>query len=220
VNQLVATLVVVLLPGILAAVICDRITVHSKWGSFKFGLYSVVLGIGSYAALQSIYYSIDLFDRLFFNTQSWTVLHVWSSALSSTPSIPPFEVLFSALISVPLAFFASYVINYKWINKLASYLKISQKYGDENLFSYYLNSDEIVWVYIRDITSNLTYEGTIVSFSENEQLQEVVLADVTVYRYEDSSMLYSVPTIYLAKPTGQFTIEAVPADVLGAVNDG
>ena len=44
--------------------ICDKITAHSKWTSFKYGLYAFVLGISSYMALQVIYYLVDFFKYL------------------------------------------------------------------------------------------------------------------------------------------------------------
>jgi hypothetical protein len=40
----------------------------------------------------------------------------------------------------------------------------------------------------------------------------LVLYDVVVYRYTDSEKLYSVPTVYLSKPVGEFVIEAIPND--------
>ena len=53
------------------------------------------------------------------------------------------------------------------------------------------------------------------SFSENSDIQEIVLYDVTVYRYEDSEKLYFIPNIYLSKKSGNFRIESIPEDYLG-----
>jgi hypothetical protein len=50
-------------------------------------------------------------------------------------------------------------------------------------------------------------------------MQELVLADVTVYRYEDSSELYSVPSIYLCKELGKFIIESIPNELLREDNN-
>ena len=111
------------------------------------------------------------------------------------------------------------VINYKVFNKLAQKINVSSKYGDENLYSYYLNAKEIDWVYVRDIENNLTYQGRIESYAENDHMQEMVLYDVTVFRYQDSVQLYSVPTIYLNKEMGKFIIEAIPKELLGEEND-
>jgi hypothetical protein len=38
-NQLVVSLVVILMPGIIAAIISDKLTSHSKWDSFKFAQF-------------------------------------------------------------------------------------------------------------------------------------------------------------------------------------
>ena len=118
------------------------------------------------------------------------------------------------LISIPLSFIISWIVNYKILNKIGEFFNVSTKYGDENLYSYYLNTNEIDWIYIRDVDNNLTYQGRVFSFSENSNIQEIVLYDVTVYRYEDSAELYHVPTIYLAKKSGSFRIEAVPQEYL------
>ena len=218
-NQFVVTLVVILIPGIIAAVISDKITVHSKWNSFKFSLYAMILGLSAYAGLQLIFYAVDIFKACSFNVPSWSHLNVWNSAISEKHKIVASEVVYAAILSLPTAFFASFLINYKVFNKFAQGLKVSSKYGDENLYSYYLNAKEIDWVYVRDIENNLTYQGRIESYAENDHMQEMVLYDVTVFRYQDSVQLYSVPTIYLTKEMGKFIVEAIPKELLGEAND-
>lgn len=58
----------------------------------------------------------------------------------------------------------------------------------------------------------------VVLYSENDHMQELVLSDVTVFRYEDSAELYSVPKLYICKEMGSFVIEAIPPNLLGANN--
>lgn len=218
-NQFVATLIVILIPGIIAAVVCDKITVHSKWSAFKFSLYALILGLLAYAELQIIYYSWDVIGAGTFKIANWSHLNVWKSAVAEKHIVNPNEVVYATLLSFPSAFFASFLINYKIFNKIAKSLDVSSKYGDENLYSYYLNAKEIDWVYVRDIEHNLTYQGRIDSYSENDHMQELVLYDVTIFRYKDSIELYSVPTIYLTKEMGRFIIEAIPKELLGESND-
>lgn len=206
-DQLVASLVVILFPGIIAAVIADKITVHSRWGSFKFSLYAFVLGIASYAVLQMLN---GIIQTCSIDPQNWNPLNVWSALATENPSIPTIEVLCASFVAIPIAFLVSVIINRKWLNKIARKLGVSVKFGDENLFSFYLNSKEINWVYVRDISNNLTYKGLVASFAETDQIQELVLLDVTVYRYEDSEELYDIPSIYLSKPIGSFIIEDIP----------
>ncbi len=218
-NQLVVTLIVILLPGIIANVICDKVTVHSKWTSFKFSLYAFVLGIGCYVALQVIYYLVNMVFSCSLSPAAWSHLEIWKSAMADNPTIPPKEVIFATFLSLPISLFTSFLINHKIFNKIAQYLHISSKYGDENLFSYYLNAQETDWLYIRDIENGLTYQGRIVSYSETEKMQEIVMSEVTVFRYDDSVELYSVPTIYLTKEVGKFIIESIPNELLGDEND-
>lgn len=217
-NQLVVTLIVILLPGIIANVICDKIVVHSKWTAFKFSLYALVLGVFSYALLQTIFYAIDICCAGTTKGIEWTHLKVWDVSTNGKTKIPALEVVFASILSLPVSFFAALLINRKVFFIIGAWFKVTSKYGDENLFSYYLNAKEIDWIYVRDFENQLTYQGRVVSYSENEQMQEVVLSDVTVFRYSDSAELYSLPTIYLSKQVGQFAIEAVPRELLGEEN--
>jgi hypothetical protein len=214
-NQLVVSVVVILIPGIIATIISDKLTTHSKWDSFKFSLYALTLGVLSYVVLQVLVYAWNLVSSISFGSVSWTNLKIWGSVLSGGNDISPWEICLAAVLSIPVAFLASWLINYKIFNKIGQKLKVTQKYGDENLYSYYLNAKEIDWVYIRDPESNLTYEGRVVQHSENDKIQELVLSEVSVYRYEDSEYLYSIPTIYLSKEAGKFLIEAIPPERLG-----
>lgn len=102
----------------------------------------------------------------------------------------------------------AWLVNFKLLNRVAQRLRVSDKYGDENLYHYFLNSKEIEWVYVRDIENNLTFQGCVVSFSENAVCQEIVLRDVVVYRFSDSAKLYSMEKLYLSRELGKLLIES------------
>lgn len=201
-----------MLPGIIAAVIADKLVVHSKWPSFKFSLYALVLGMLSYSALQAVYYAWDILSTFSFSPSRWSHLNTWSAIIDDQPQIYPPELLSATVLSIGVAFLVTFIVNYKVFNKIAQRLNISFKYGDENLFSYYLNAKDLDWICVRDIENDLSYQGRIVSYSETETdtVQELVMAEVTVYRYSDSAELYWIPTIYLSKLMGKFVIEEVP----------
>jgi len=208
-SQLVVTLIVLMLPGIIAAIIADKITFHAKWDSFKFGLYSLVLGVLSYGGLQAVWVFIDIFRAGGVPTQ-WTWLGIWQAALKAETSVNSIEVFWAAVLALPVALIASFCINHKIFNKVARFFGVSTKYGDENLFSYFMGGKDIDWIYIRDKPDDLTYEGHVVSYAENASCHEVVLAEVKVYRYSDSEFLYEVPFVYLCKPFGSIVIESIP----------
>ena len=211
INQLLVTLIIIFLPGIIASVVCDKIAIHSKWTSFKFSLYAFVLGIFSYIVLQLLYYVADIIRLGSLINVKWTHLGIWNSFVAGA-SIPPLEIIFATILSIPVSFWAAYIINRKILNWFARMLRVSTKYGDENLFSYYLSSPDVDWVYIRDLENNLTYQGRIASYSETDQMQEIVMYEVTVFRYNDSAELYSVPKIYLTREIGKFVIEEAKAN--------
>lgn len=213
-NQLAVVLVVVLFPGIIAATIANKLTVHSRWDSFKFALYAFVLGVLTYASLQLGVYAADLFNSWCSGTRSWRHLAIWMVAQDGSTAIPPWEIATAVFLSVPLAFVVSAGVQYKVLTRVGNWLRVTTKYGDENLYTYFLNVRDTDWVYVRDKENSLTYEGRVVAFSENDDVHELVLHDVVVYRYEDSSRLYAVPTVYLSKPTGRFVIETVPSEKL------
>lgn len=212
-SQLLVTLVVILFPGILSAIIYDKITTHSKWDSFKFSLYSLVLGIFSYSFLQAIYLVSDIVKSLDL-PETWTWLSIWQHALEPNGSINASEIFGAAIVSLPVALASSYIINHKLFNKLAGLLRVSQKFGDENLFSYYLNSKDVDWIYVRDQEDDITYQGRIVSFSEGEHCQELVLTEVSVFQTTDSKLLYEIPSIYICKKFGSFIIESIPNELM------
>ncbi|MHB1332550.1 MAG: hypothetical protein ACYCY1_08135 [Sulfuriferula sp.] len=209
-NSLAVAIAIVLLPGLVASVICDKITVHSpRWGAFKYSIYSFLFGILSYGLLQFIeygyHYILSFLDKTH-QVQSYT-LGVWSIIQNDKAPIALSEVGWATLLAPIVALIAAWLVNYKILNKIAQKLNISQKYGDENLYSFFLNLNEVDWVYVRDKINGFTYFGRVVSYSECDSIQEIVLSEVGVYEYESSELLYPVSIIYLSKPLGSFVIE-------------
>lgn len=212
-NTLAIAISIVLLPGLIASVICDKLTVHSpRWDAFKYSIYSFLFGILSYCLLQIIKVIVMLLTFVLCTTPYLPSykLQIWSIVEQANPHVPLIEVALASLLSLVIAACASWIVNHKVLNRIARRFNLSHKYGDENLFSYFLNIQDVNWVYVLDKEKGLTYMGEVVSFSECDNIQEVLLSNVTVYEYEDSKELYSLSMVYLSKPTGGFVIE-VPA---------
>lgn len=207
ISELTLKLIILLIPGALGTMIMSKLTIRKDLTPFKFILNSIVIGVFSYLTLQ-------LIENLFTLIQNFiscsrmvnSSLQIWNT-ISNSKIIPYKEVIWGSIIGVILGFIGSYVDTYKLINKLAKKLKISYKYGDENLFSYFLNADETQVVYVRDKKNNLTYHGYVKVYSETDTISEIVLSNVTVYRYEDSEELYEVDQIYLSFGKADIIIE-------------
>lgn len=212
ISQLTIKLIILLIPGGIGAIILERLTVHKPWSSFRFILNTIIIGFCSYAFLQFIistwcfvHCKIDVFPYYWDQRHTHT-LQIWNSINDNNP-IPYNEAIKAILISVAIGLILTKSDTYKWLNSFAKKYKISNKYGDENLFSYFLNSSDTQYVYLRDIKRNFTYVGFVTSFSENDDIKEIVLSDVRVYRYEDSEHLYDVDRIYLSLPKDEVIIE-------------
>lgn len=212
-NSLAVAIAIILLPGLVASVICDKITVHSpRWDAFKYSIYSFLFGVLSYGLLQFVEYAYQQIMGLLSQTYEAqaSTLGVWSIIQNDKAPIALSEVGWATVLAPVVALLASLLVNYKVINRIAQKLRVSQKYGDENLFSFFLNAKEVDWIYVRDKEANLTYSGRVVSHSECDSIQELVLSEVDVYEYETSTFLYSLPIIYLSKKLGAFVIEVPP----------
>lgn len=89
-------------------------------------------------------------------------------------------------------------------------LKITGKYGDEDVWDFVLNkkflsqkendsnsnTEDVKYVNIRDIKNNIMYSGFVAYFSETDKDREIFLIDADVYK-SDGTKLYSCPKLYL-----------------------
>lgn len=220
-NQLAVAIAIVLFPGLISSVICDKVTVHNqRWDTFKYAIYSFLFGLISYTLLQGLVSLLAKFDRGLPGLMDPVngILSAWSLVSEEKYRVNLAEVLWATLLAPFVAACAAATVNLKLVNLVAHRLHISRKYGDENLFSFFLNADGLNWVYVRDKSTSLTYCGKIVSFSECAGAQEIVLSEVEVFNYESSEKLYQVALVYLARPIGSFVIE-VPSVTTGGSDD-
>lgn len=203
ISSLTVKLIVLLLPGILAALLVEKITVHKPWGQFRFLLYAIVLGAISYAIL-SIF--IDIYN-LFVATKHQITLTFWQSLFLPAQAVKPLEVIFAVIIGILIAILASLAITKNWVIRLARKARATEKYGDESLYYFSLNSPEISWVWVKLPEVGLLYEGWRESFSEDVNVREILLRSVKVYRLNDSEFLYELPAVYLSMPRNKVIIE-------------
>lgn len=209
ISALTIKLIILLVPGILAAKIYQRLTVrHKERSDFMFVLIAIMFGVFSYSLLQLIEVLLICFSNVLSPSckREVKVLEAFDDISDST-KIPWLEVLLGSLLSILIAFFSVKVDHYKWLNWIAVKLRISNKYGDENLYSRWLNDKDIDWVYVRDYKNDLLYWGCVCSFSETEEFKELVLKEVSVFSNAEAKKMYKVDQIYLCLPKDEVKIE-------------
>lgn len=197
-------LIILLLPGGLAALLVELLTAHKKWSAFQFVLYSVFLGGASYFAHQIYFYlKAAVWPFIIKQPVDARVLTVWPALIDGNKSLNPLEIIVTCLVAVFIGFAVTGMIQHKILFRLAKLMRVSRKYGDESLYEYFLNQSEVQWVWVRSKARGLTYRGWVEIVSD----QELVLNNVTVYTYDTSEKCYEVPRLYMSLKEGDIVIE-------------
>jgi len=196
VSELTLKLILLLIPGAIASMMFEKLTVHKKWTPFQFIANSILFAGLSYLLAQVVFNLFGYGDDLKKLWENLPAKEISYTVLIKGTLLSPFIALLFACMD-----------HHKWINKIGKQIRITNKYGDENLFTYFLNSKDVVEVYIRDIDENICYQGIIDSFSETDEIKEITLYDVKVYGYDDGKLYYEVANLYLARPKDKLTIE-------------
>ncbi|MCO6360749.1 hypothetical protein [Roseivirga pacifica] len=208
ISTLTIKLIILLVPGALATILFRSLIVrHKEQSSFMFIITAIIFGLFSYLFLQLLLSLKLLIVRKIFGLCNSDQLLETFQNLSDSNSIPYEEVLLASAISISLGLMIAKFDNLKILNRIAQKFNISNKYGEENLFSFFLNSPDISWVYVRDIKNSLTYFGSVYSFSETSDIREIVLEEVSVFSYPDSKELYEIDRIYLSLNKNDIIIE-------------
>lgn len=207
ISDIAIKIFILMLPGAAAAVLVDKLTVHKEWKAFRFFINAIILGLLSYLLLQLGWnFSVFIYN-LFIRTDAPSKTLSFWSALLDKKSIDYKEVLFASICGIAIGLITAYLENNQLIYKLGQKLKIGNKFGHQNLYSTFSNRPDVGWVYVRDYKNNLTYFGHIDSFSETEDLTELVLNEVSVYTIK-SKPLYEVKKIYLSFIKTDIVIES------------
>lgn len=185
-----------MIPGSIACILYERLTIHKQWNSFKFITNAILFGSISYVLAQ-LFFNICRIDTSF--DSFWENL--------PTKEIPYQVIIKASIVSIFVGLIATGIDHYKLINRFGKWVKLTNKYGDESLYSYFLNAKDVDEVYVRDIENELTYHGLVSSYSENDDIKEILLVDVVVYDYTTSEELYLLDKIYLSRSKENLIIE-------------
>src|SRR5690606_6790552 len=179
ISELTLKLIIILLPGIIASICFEKITIHKNWTPFKFVYNSVLFGALSYISSNITFLLINFLtcsNFIFVKETLGQFEDFWENL--STKYIHFRIVIWASLHSVVIALIGSSLDHKKFFNNISKSLGISNKYGDESLYYYFLNSGDIEEVYIRDDKNGLTYHGLINAYSETDSCIEILLNDV------------------------------------------
>lgn len=196
ISELTLKLIIILVPGALSSIIFEKLSIHKTWTPFQFVSKSILFGATSYILAQLLFN---------FNGEDSELNGFWDNLASE--KIPFTVVIKASICSIILAVICIALDYYKVINKIGKCIKITSKYGEENLYTYFLNASNVQQVYIRDIENKITYHGYVDAYAETDNFVEITLYSVKVYEYITSEFMYDVDRIYLSRTKNNLIIE-------------
>lgn len=213
ISEFTFRLILLFIPGIIAFIIVDCLTIHKERKLYEILIYSLLFGFLSYLMYGIVIYFFGLIKALAVLLSQLNYKLEFSFLKSLTDNsiaLDLKEIFIVTFLSIPVAFVFVYLINYKILYRIAHKLNISKKYGDIDLWSYIMNmkTSDSEWVVVRDIENDLMYEGWIQAFSDSsEKNDELFLRDVKVYKNSTGDELYDIPAIYLSRERKNLLIE-------------
>ena len=205
-NILLVQLAIVFLPGLIWAQLDVRYAQKAKPSQAEFLIRAFIFGLMTYAAVYIVYACLGKeFSTL------WISQVAPNQTSPKTLSIGDFvdEVLWSLPVSFFLAVIWITGSTYKWLTRFLQFIRVTKKYGDEDVWDFTFNSSrtEVGYVHLRDFDKNISYAGWVDSFSETGKLRELLLVDVKMYDSEGNEIGDEVPLLYLARKVDDIHIE-------------
>jgi hypothetical protein len=210
ITELVWKLFLMLLPGVVSTLMLRQISSSRKDGIFEFIIQSALFGIATFLLMEFGYSLFNIIKAVLLKNHKLEFglnLSIWENIFDNSSKYNKVEILISYILSIPLGVFYGFLLNKKLINKLFQKLRITKRYGDNDVWSFFLNSPTTQWILVRDKSTNLTYFGKIRAYSDSAEKREILLNDVKVYTSNTWQHLYDSETVFLELDNYNFSIE-------------
>lgn len=204
----VLTLRVVLLffPGVLCALIVHALTIQRERTTPQFLTSAFVYGVSTYLLLASFREAYAAAARLV----GWKTpprVTFFDVLTNERARIAWGEIGLSAAVALLLALLIAAATNHNLLHRAAERVGISRRFGEPDVWSHFLNSPQVRWISVRNLSADVVYEGWVEAFSDTGQTPEIVLRDVNVYRNSSGAKLYDRTRIYLSPDKQSIVIE-------------
>ncbi|PIP42240.1 hypothetical protein COX18_00990 [Candidatus Desantisbacteria bacterium CG23_combo_of_CG06-09_8_20_14_all_40_23] len=203
ITEFTIRLLLLFFPGIICSYIVDTFTMHKQREPFFFLIQSFVLGLSSYFLFWIVLF---IGNKLgLWNSISEVVF--LRALINANIPISYSEIAWVCFVSIILGLIITVIETYKIHFRLIQTLKISNKFGELDVWGYSFNAPNMEWVTIRDTEKNLVYDGWVQTFSDDSKNAELLLRDVSVYSNSEGTFLYQVGAMYISRNRDDITIE-------------
>ena len=206
-NTLVVTLALIFLPGIIWARLDARYARQVKPTQSEFVVNVFVFGLVAYLATYLTYLlpgvsRIAAFDLVTIALDDDEVAQTLGKSVVD-------DILAASVMALVLAPAWLAVQRYKLVVRFLQLIKVTKRYGDEDVWDYLLSSDDprAFYVNVRDEQTGQTFSGYVDQFSEAPGLRELVLSQVEGYDTTTGERTIQVARMYLARDPKGMTLE-------------
>ncbi len=194
-----AQLALIFMPGLIWANIDAKYGVGLKPSQTLTLIRSFLFGMATYVVLYIIYLILGYdfgYEALGTNSEKIDFIELRDEISWSLP--------LSLALSIGWLFFVKNRIFMKFLH----YIGASLRYGDEDVWSFTLNSSQanVEYVHFRDLKNGHVFAGWVNTYSESEEFRELLLRDAIVYD-EEGNELSNPPLLYLSRPKDSIWIE-------------
>lgn len=207
-SALTVRVVLLFFPGIVCALVVRALTNRRERATPEFLIDAFVFGIATYLVLAGLRSACVAVAHL----AGWSVpprITFFDVLTSETARISWPEIGLSALVAILWGMVVSAIINHQLLFRTATRLGISRKFGDPDVWSYFLNSPDTHWVMVRDIATDTVYEGKVEAFSDTGVAPELLLRRVKVSRSSTDTKLYDCDRVYLSRDRSSLIVEQI-----------
>lgn len=188
-SEFTISLLFLFLPGIIGVLLIRTLT-HINVSETKiFSLYAYLLSTISYLLLSIISSSSNFLNLL----------------LEGRLTIDVREIIFSTIISICLSTLIVVAINTRLLYKMASTLKLSNRFGSTDVWISTFDAKETDWITIRPSVTKEYFVGKVKDYSDTSTIRELVLTDVASYN-DAGSYIRSYEQIYFSFSSEQETV--------------
>ena len=112
-------------------------------------------------------------------------------------------------ISMLLGILWSGSVNHKFFLRVMQALRITKKFGDENVWDFTLNLNipNVEYAYVRDFEKKVVYSGWVKAFSDGITRRELLLEDVEIFDLDTAQKLFVTPLMYVSFSNDSFNME-------------
>lgn len=192
----VVHLAMLAMPRIVASIVYRRVRGRIERKPWEDAIQILLFSAGAYAIVAIVWRDSDPMMMLLSQAGSGGLV-----------AIPWTRVLLADGVAVVLAMIASAVHTYRVVEWLGRLIRVTRRFGDQDVWEYVLNRPEVTWAVARDHRTNLTYYGYIRAFSDSGYDRELFMLQVSVYSNESGLLLYESPAVFLSRARHDLSIE-------------